>query len=183
MADEKKTEGTEEGKESPEQGAGAGESAVARLTEELEARAKEAAGNHDKFLRKCADLENYKRRMEKELSSVVQFANEDLIKEILPIVDSLERALEHRGEEPGEAAASSLIGGVDLTLRKMSDILKKFGVEEIRAEGGRFDPARHEALSHEEKEGFESGAVIKELQKGYILRDRLLRPSLVIVAK
>jgi len=157
---------------------------IERLRVELDAKIKEVEENRDKFLRKCADLENYKKRVEKEISDLLNFANEELLKALLPVIDNLERALEHSRKEKKEAGElDALMNGVELTLKNMADVLKKFGVSEIKSEGERFDPQRHEALGHEESERFEGETVIKELQKGYLLKDRLLRPSLVIVSK
>ncbi|MBI5560536.1 MAG: nucleotide exchange factor GrpE [Deltaproteobacteria bacterium] len=156
-----------------------------KLKKELEAKAKEAEINLDKYLRKCADLENYKKRAEREISSLISFANEELIKGLLQVIDNLERTLSHAKNAPkDEFELKSLMDGVELVLKNMFDVLKKFGLGEIKvSEGERFDPQRHEALSHEEHEGFKDGSVIRELQKGYLLKDRLLRPALVMVAK
>ncbi len=155
-----------------------------RLKEELGMRDDEIARLKELYLRKCADLENYKKRVEKEKTLIVEFANEELIKELLPVMDDLERAIEHiKGGEKDEKALESMLNGVELTLKKFFGVLRKFGLEPIAAEGERFDPSRHEAISHEETEEFEGGTVIRELQKGYLLKKRLLRPTLVVVAK
>ncbi len=160
------------------------ESPVERLKKELEEKNAEVERLKELYLRKCADLENYKKRVEKEKSLLVEFANEELIKELLPVMDDLERAIEHiKAGEKDEKALESMLNGVELTLKKFFDVLKKFGLESIPAEGEKFDPSKHEAISHEETEEFESGTVIKELQKGYLLKKRLLRPTLVVVAK
>lgn len=147
----------------------------------------------DLYMRKCADLENFKKRAEKERRDILRFGNEGLIREVLTVVDNLERAIEHLDideedveqatDSPAESPIDSLREGVELTIKNMFAILSKYGVEEIKADGESFDPTKHEAISHEESEEHESGKVVKELQKGYFLKDRLLRPSLVIVAK
>ncbi len=174
----------EEACKDPKELAAEYEEAAEQLRKELDEKTKEAEEFRNKYLRKCADFENYKKRMDKEKSALVSFANEELIKELLGVLDNLERALEHFEESPSEeAAVNSLRSGVELTLKNMHDILKKFGLKEIEAMGKPFDPTMHEALSHEESEEYESGIVIKELQKGYLLNERLLRPSLVVVAK
>lgn len=155
---------------------------TARLMTELEAKAKEAADNYERFLRACADIENYKKRAERERSECVNFANEALISEVLPVVDNLERALEHaNGKEA--ASGDSLSEGVRLTINQFYAVMKKFGLEEIKAVGERFDPVMHHAISHEETEDADEGMVVREFQKGYILKGRLLRASMVAVAK
>ncbi len=151
-----------------------------RLRAIVDAKTKEAEENHHRFLRAVADLENYKKRAEKEKSEIVQFANEELIKGLLPVLDNLERALEHADKTKD---LESLKEGVRLTLGQMYSILEGFGLTRIEALGERFDPSRHEALSHEETGEHESGTVIKEFQRGYYLKKKLLRPSLVAVAK
>lgn len=157
-------------------------------TESSEATATEPSEEDTKFkdlyMRKCADLENFKKRAEKERRDILRFGNEGLIREVLTVVDNLERALEHINDESMEDDASdSLKEGVELTVKNLFAILTKFGLEEIKADGEQFDPTKHQAISHEESDEHESGAVVKELQRGYFLKERLLRPSLVIVAK
>ncbi len=153
---------------------------IERLKGLLEEKTREARLNHEKYLRACADLENYRKRTAKETARTIEYANETLLKEILPVIDNLERALEHAEKEKG---FESLKEGVRLTLDQMRAVLKKFGLREIKALGERFDPEKHHCISHEEKEGCEPGTVIKEFQKGYIFKNKLLRPSLVAVAK
>ncbi|MEE9613896.1 MAG: nucleotide exchange factor GrpE, partial [Thermodesulfobacteriota bacterium] len=115
---------------------------VERLKEALDSAEKDAAGAHEKFLRKCADLENYKKRVEKEKAYLMAFANEKLMEGILPALDNLERALGHADDESG---IEGLKEGVDLTLSQMHSTLEKFGLKEIKAVNERFDPTRHEA--------------------------------------
>lgn len=155
---------------------------TARLMTELETKAKEASDNYEKFLRACADIENYKKRAERERTECVNFANETLISEVLPVMDNLERALEHaNGKEA--ASGGSLSEGVRLTINQFYAVMKKFGLEEIKAVGERFDPVMHHAISHEETDETDEGMVVREFQKGYILKGRLLRASMVSVAK
>lgn len=174
---------------------------IARFTSELEAKTKEAADNYERFLRACADVENYKKRAERERSDCVNFANETLISEVLPVIDNLERALEHAGADmPPEGAIPPVGGlapavggispergippeGVRLTINQFYAVMKKFGLEEIKAVGERFDPVMHHAISHEETDETDEGMVVREFQKGYILKGRLLRASMVAVAK
>lgn len=158
------------------------EEAVRKLEDEIDACKKEAGENLGKYLRKCADFENYKKRAEKEKAAISEFANEALIKEILPVLDNLERVIEHSKEGAAEEAVARLKEGAELTLKHLRDVLNKSGVEEIKADGVKFDPSRHEALGHEETDCLESGTVTKVVQRGYTLNERLLRPALVMVA-
>jgi molecular chaperone GrpE len=160
------------------------ESEIKRLRSELEAKTLEARENLDKFLRKSADIENLRKRIEKEKEAHTRFANEELIRALLPVIDDLERAMGHTEEQDqSNKALESLCGGIRLTLDKLHSELKKFGLEAIKAEGERFDPTIHEAMSHEESREVESGTVISEFRKGYLLKKRLLRPALVVVSK
>ena len=154
------------------------EEAVSRLRAELDAKAKEAEENYNKYLRSIADLDNYRKRSEKERQDAISFANEDLIFEMLPVVDNLERALSHAND--GENL-ESLRQGVKHTIEQMSSVLKKNGLQEIKSVGERFDPSVHHAIS--EEEGGEPGTVVKEFQRGYTLKGRLLRPAMVAVSK
>ncbi len=152
---------------------------ILRLQSELDAKTKEAEENYSKFLRACADFENYKKRVEKEKTDIKNFANETLIVEVLSVMDNFERALEHADEK----SLDSLKQGVKLTVDQMFSLLKKYGLQEIKSVGEKFDPAVHHAISHEESEGVPPATVLKEFQKGYFLRGRLLRPAMVAVAK
>ncbi len=147
----------------------------------LEAKTRLAEDNYAKFLRAVADLENYKKRVLKENARTIDFANEDLIIEILPVIDNLERALAHsEGEQDN---CDSLIQGVKLTIDQIYSVLKKSGLTEVRAVGEKFDPGLHHAISHEDDDEAEPGTVVKEFQKGYLLKGKLIRPSMVMVAK
>ncbi len=152
---------------------------ILRLQSELDAKTKETEDIYSRYLRACADLENYKKRAEKEKADIKNFANETLIAEVLSVMDNFERALAHANEEN----ADSLKQGVKLTVDQIYSSLKKYGLEEIKSTGERFDPVIHHAISHEESEDKEPGTVIQEFQKGYFLRGRLLRPAMVSVAK
>jgi molecular chaperone GrpE len=152
------------------------------LEAQLEAAQAKAEENYDRLLRITAEFENYKKRSQREMDDFRKFANETLIKEILPIVDNLERALaiEHVGTE---AAVEGLKDGVQMTLQGLTDTLKRFGVTPVESEGKPFDPNVHQAVSQEESKQLPDDTVSKELQKGYMLNDRLLRPSMVVVSK
>ncbi|MFQ5441573.1 MAG: nucleotide exchange factor GrpE [Thermodesulfobacteriota bacterium] len=157
------------------------EERVKRLEEEIEALKKEADENRDRFLRATADLENSKKRWAKEKADCLKYASEGFLVEILPVIDNLERALEHALE--GNDNTRSLAEGVKLTLAQLHKVLEKFGVKEIEALGEVFDPELHHAIMHEESADAPAGVVLKELQKGYLLKDKLLRPALVSVTK
>ncbi len=155
------------------------EEEIARLRSELEAKIKEADYNYNMYLRACADLENYKKRAEREKADAINFANEKLIEEVLPVIDNFERALAFAS---GGENLESLRGGVQLTVEQMYSLIKKFGLQEIKSVGEKFDPSLHHAILEEES-GAGPGVVIKEFQKGYLLKGRLLRPAMVAVSK
>lgn len=156
------------------------EEAVERLKAELETKTKEAADNYDRFLRVCADLENYKKRAEREKTDCITYANESLLADVLPIIDNFDRALNHAADE---TTLDSLKEGVKLTIGQIWGVLKKYGLQEIPAVGEKFNPALHHAISHEETMDCPPDTVLSEFQKGYMLKGRLLRPSMVSVAK
>lgn len=154
------------------------EEQVRRLEEALAAKEAEAAANWDKYLRERADLENYRRRMQKEKEELQKYGNECLLLEILPVLDNMERALDHASEE----SLSAIIEGVNLTRSMLLSVLKKFGVEPVESKGAPFDPAFHQAMCRVESAETAPNTVIEEFQKGYMLNDRLLRPAMVSVA-
>lgn len=153
-------------------------------TEELQAqlarKTQEAQENYDRFLRLAAEMENLKKRREREKADLLLFANENLIKELLPVVDNLELALAH-GREQG--APQALLEGLELVHQGFLKALEKFGVTPITSLGENFDPAFHNAVQEEETPDVQDCRVIKELQKGYLLHKRLLRPAMVVVAR
>jgi len=146
---------------------------------EVEAKANDAAEAHDKWLRLAAEFENYKKRMQKEKSDLMQFGNEGLLRAVLPILDNLERAIDH-GKKMNENG--TLLQGVEIILRQFLAILEKFGVKPVAAMGESFDPEKHEAVSQAESDQ-EPNRVISELEKGYLFHERLLRPAKVVVSK
>ena len=153
-------------------------------TEELKnllaEKTKEAQENYERYLRLAAELENIKKRQERETAELRQFANENLLKEFVPVLDNLERALEHgRQSEAPEA----LMEGLDLVNQDFLKVLGRFGVTPINSVGERFDPAYHHAVMEEEAPEVEDQTVLKELQKGYLLQNRLLRPAMVVVSR
>ena len=148
------------------------------LIEKIQSLQEEADKNYDLYVRSQAEMENFKKRNAKEKEDVVRYANETLIKEILPVMDNLEKAISHAQQDN---AVDALREGVELTLKGLKDSLKKAGLKEVEAQGHPFDPCFHEAVSEMVDERAKPGAVIQELQKGYVLNGRLIRPSMVIV--
>lgn len=146
----------------------------------LEEKEKESQENYDRWLRSVAELENYKKRMAKEKMELSKYANEQLIKEILPIVDNLERAIEHSSNPNGSKA---LDDGIKMTAKQLITVLGKFGIKCIEALNEPFDPNYHEAIMQLESQKHEENIVLKELEKGYILHDRVIRPSRVAISK
>ena len=148
--------------------------------EQQEEQPTEAQDYYERLLRCMAEMDNLKKRLEKEKSELLQFANENLIKELLPIVDNLERALEHGGQLETPAP---LMEGLELVYQGFIKALTRFGVTPIECLGEVFDPAFHNAMMQEESTEVPDSTIIKELQKGYLLQHRLLRPAMVVVAK
>jgi molecular chaperone GrpE len=148
--------------------------------EELQ-KSKEA---QQKLLYAYAEFENYKKRAAKDLQQQICYANEKLIKEVLPIIDNLGRAKDHADQCKTLDAEQfqKFLKGIDLVLKQLTDSLKKFGVEEVCSVGEKFDPNYHEAMDHRESEDHDNGVVIDEYQKGYTLNGRLIRPSKVGVS-
>ncbi len=131
-------------------------------------------------LRALADFQNYKRRADEQRSEIVQFANREMMLGLLPILDNLERALAAAEQTHSYEA---LVGGVALTLRQMQEYLKKNGVEAIEALGKEFDPNLHEAVMRVEDSEHPENTVVDEVQKGYMMHSRVLRPTMVKVAR
>jgi molecular chaperone GrpE len=145
---------------------------VDELQKRLDEKKKEYEELYDRFLRATADFENFKKRAEREKIDHIKFANEDLVRELLPAVDNLERAL-----------TSSIRKGIEIILEQVLKTLKKFGLVSYASLGEKFDPTRHEAVEQVESTEHEASTIINELQKGYFLNGRLLRPALVTVTK
>ena len=156
------------------------EKEIDELKKKLEEKEKEIKENHDRLLRLAADFENYKKRTAKEKEDWTKFANEDLIRAILPFIDNLERAVNHAQKVSDTGV---LIEGVRLTLQQLLQALNKFGLSTFESVGKPFDPAVHEAMLVVETDQHEPNQVVEEFQKGYLLKDRLLRPATVSVSK
>ncbi len=167
-------EDTENGKSKAEQ------SAVGiDLEQALASKTEEAKTFQDKYLRLAAEFENFKRLAQKQKQEYSQFANESLLKELLPIVDNLERALKCVQEG---RTTDGLIQGIELTSKQFTETLARFGVRPIVSLGVPFDPTRHQAVAQQESKTAAENSVIEEYQKGYQLHDRILRAAMVVVA-
>jgi molecular chaperone GrpE len=138
----------------------------------------ELAELQDRHIRLAADFDNFRRRALREREEAHQFGHQNLVKDLLATVDNLARAIEHaRQSEAGD------LQGVELVERELVATLTKHGLGVIRAEGERFDPSLHEAMAQVEDEAADEGTVVQVLERGYLLRDRLLRPARVVVSK
>jgi len=150
------------------------------LEKELKAAREEATQSYDRFLRVSAEFDNYKKRSSRETADFKKYANKTLLKNLLSVVDNLERALD---VSQTNADSKGLIDGVEMTLAEILKIFANFGVTPIDAVGEPFDPALHQAMQQEESDEHPENTVTQVLQKGYLLHDRLLRPAMVIVSK
>lgn len=142
----------------------------------LEGLRLELAEQRDRAMRTLADFDNFRKRVERERREQKRYAGSEILRELLSVVDNLERA------SSAEGSAEELREGVALILRQLADLLRRHGVERVTAQGERFDPAAHEAVVRHASDEFSEPTIVKELQAGYWLRDRLLRPALVEVA-
>ncbi len=159
---------------------------VTAMTEELHAKTEELRALNDKYLRLAAEFENYKRRAQRDHRQAVQFANETLLRDILPTLDNLERAIQSRQQEQaGQVQGNSegMLEGVTLTYKHFLDTLKKAGITQFSGAGKMFDPAYHQAVGQVETTDTPEHMVVDEHQKGYVLHDRILRPAMVTVAQ
>jgi molecular chaperone GrpE len=164
-----------------------GRRGAAKLREELEALRKEIEQSRqeadqlrDRWMRAAADLENYRKRSAREREELARFAHEGLLKELLPILDNLGRALDH-GDNP--QAQDGMLEGVRMVQRQFAAALERAGVTPIVALNQPFDPALHEAVMQVDSAGHEPNMVVQEMERGYRLHDRLLRPSKVAVSR
>ena len=155
---------------------------VAEQIEELKNRAAKADENWERLLRTTADFDNFKKRAAREKTEAVQYANAGLLQKILPVLDNFEMALVAVHTVKDEKL-TSLQSGVLMIQQQLKNVLVESGLEEIDALGKPFDPNLHEAISEQESAEVPDGNVLQQLRKGYKLKDRLLRPATVIVAK
>lgn len=165
------------------------EGSLHTLKDEIEAKGKEFSDLQDKYLRLYAEFENFKKVVSREQAELLRYGHERFITEVLPVMDNLERAIVHskgftdKIDPEGKEALNGLLSGVEMTLKQMMDVLGRFGVRGINALGEPFDPTMHHAVSQLESKGYEPNTVIEELRKGYLLNDRVIRPSMVVVSR
>lgn len=172
---------TAQGEPSPEKA----EAAQARSEDnlhELRAQAAKAQENWDRLLRVTAEFDNFRKRAAREKDEAVRYANHRLLERLLPVLDSFDMAINAANAQNAETS-QSLKEGINLVLQQLKSVLTEAGLEEIDAHGKPFDPNLHEAVSQMETDEFEEGHVAQQIRKGYLLRDRLVRPSSVVVAK
>lgn len=147
----------------------------------LESMEQESKDSHDRFLRVSAEFENYKKRAAREMNDFRKFANESFVKAMLPVVDNLDRAIESSSDD--DHSNSSVVEGVNMTLKEILKIFEQFGVKPFESLGKTFDPALHQAVMQEESDDHPEKTILNELEKGYMMHDRLLRPAMVVVSK
>jgi molecular chaperone GrpE len=150
---------------------------------ELQAQASKAAENWDKYVRLNADFDNFKKRAARERQDAIRYANESLLEKLIPVLDNFEMAMQAAANAPQAGAPDALRTGVNMIHSQLRNALGEAGLEEISAEGQPFDPNLHEAVSQQPSKEVPEGHVLQQLRKGYKLRDRLVRPATVIVAK
>ncbi len=153
-------------------------SEIDELKAEIEELKRQNVALRDQMLRTQAEAENFRKRMRREKDEFARFAREGFVRDLLPVKDNLERALLHADEEP-----EAIVAGVKLTLEQFDSTFKSMGVECVECQGQAFDPELHEAMSQVDSDEHEPNTVVGELQKGYQLNGRLLRPAMVTVAK
>jgi molecular chaperone GrpE len=151
------------------------------LKSKLEIKTGEAEESYDRLLRVSAEFENYKKRTAREMADFKKYANQSLLRELLPVIDNLDLAIKAAAEASDNTDAC-LLDGVELTRKEILKVFENFHVEPIDALGKPFDPNFHEAVMREESDEHPENTVVNELQKGYLMHDRLLRPSMVVVA-
>jgi molecular chaperone GrpE len=154
------------------------EEQISHLKELLAAKEVESRENWDRFVRERADLENYRKRTNREKEELLNYGTKSLIEEILPVVDSLERALVHANEDD----ISAVVEGIRMTHGILLSALKKFGVTPVESAGTTFNPEFHQAMTQVPTDQTPPNTVVEEFQKGYMLKDRLLRPTMVSVS-
>jgi molecular chaperone GrpE len=150
--------------------------------EELKQRAAKADENWERLLRTTADFDNFKKRAAREKQDAIKFANENLLQKLIPVLDTFDMALAATQNGKTEAV-QSLQTGVNMVYQQLRTALLDAGLEEVDATGKPFDPNLHEAVSQQETSDAPEGQVVQQLRKGYKLRDRLLRPATVIIAR
>lgn len=152
--------------------------------EALRQKAAQADEFYDRLLRLAADFDNFKKRAARERQDAIKFANAGLLEKLLPVMDHFEMALAAMAQPPNGDAASlqSLQAGINMVYQQLRNLLQEAGLEEIDAVGKPFDPTLHEAVAQEATNNAPEGQVVRQLRKGYRLKERLLRPASVVVA-
>lgn len=156
-----------------------GEALESVLQKALAAKSEELKALNDKYLRQAAEFDNYKRLAQRDQREQIKFGNEQLLKELLPTVDNLERAIKAAKTDKSN---ESLIQGVDLTLKQVLTVLGRFGVQAIDTVGKPFDPSAHQAVASVPSDAVPPEHVVEEFQRGYRLHDRILRAAMVTVS-
>jgi molecular chaperone GrpE len=152
-----------------------------KLSRALELKTKEAAEAHDRYLRTYADFENYRKRMQRDLADFRKYANEQMARELLSVVDHLALAIKHAAET--NETGQGLREGVELVYRQLRDVLEKFGVTPFSAQGEPFDPKKHDAATQEVTDAVPENTVVQVFQEGYMYHDKVLRHAKVSVSK
>ncbi len=152
---------------------------LTELQQALAAKTEECQGLNDRYLRLAAEFENYKRLAQRDQRDHVRYGNEQILKELLPVVDNLERAVKAAKDNGNN---DGLVQGVDLTLKQLMGVLMKFGVQPVATVGQPFDPAAHHAVTSVESTQIAENHVVEEFQRGYRLHDRILRAAMVSVS-
>ncbi|MFW6147297.1 MAG: nucleotide exchange factor GrpE [Thermodesulfobacteriota bacterium] len=179
-AEDKKKISSEETRGEQEKQKSIEEMTQQELIERVKDAEQKAQESYDLYMRAYAEMDNIKKRRAKDRVELAKFANESLIKQLLPVIDSLDKALEH-GREGG--SLPELVEGLEMTRKVMMDTLEKAGLSEVEAESKPFDPNFHEAISKQPDDTVPPNHVITEMQKGYVLNGRLIRPSVVVISQ
>ncbi len=158
----------------------AGEESVVSMREALEKKEAECRELQDKYVRAVAEMDNFRKRMNREMNESVKFANEKILGDLLTVVDNMERAITHTREKKD---FDSLIDGLELTMKEFKGVFERYGVQTVESVGHVFDPSKHHAVAMIESDTHGENVIVEEFRKGYLLNDRVLRPSLVSVAK
>lgn len=149
------------------------------LQAELSKAKEEAKNNYDSYLRSLADLDTFRRRMQRDMEEIRKFAIQPLVEELLPVIDNLELGLNH-AKKSGDV--KELVVGIEMVLTQIKKVFANFGIEEINPLGKEFDPKFHECVKHEPSKGVDENKIASVMRTGYILNGRLIRPASVIVS-
>jgi molecular chaperone GrpE len=153
---------------------------IAKLREQLDSKEQENKNLQDKYVRLYAEFENFKKRASRDQEEYTKHANERLLKELLPVLDNLERAIYHAKEVQD---SPKILAGLELVLKQFLEVMNKFGVSPFESYLKPFDPSKHQAIGQTDSDEHENGTVVEEVQRGYRFNDRILRPALVMVSK